>query len=159
MRTISYTVTAGLWIDQHRGGRHAGLLTPSACMPTWDPHAAVATKRTSLGEDLTWHISSSPPQLAPASPPALRPPSLATWHAHARQVQAAIGAKNAVAFDLTAACSGFVLALVTAAQFVNTGVRRNVLVVGGDAMSRIVDWRDRGACFGGVRGGGIWVEG
>ncbi|KAI8465133.1 MAG: thiolase-like protein [Monoraphidium minutum] len=63
------------------------------------------------------------------------------------QVAAAIGAKNAVAFDLTAACSGFVLALVTAAQFVNTGTRRHVLVVGADAMSRIVDWRDRGTCI------------
>jgi 3-oxoacyl-[acyl-carrier-protein] synthase-3 len=60
------------------------------------------------------------------------------------QVQAAIGAKNAVAFDLTAACSGFVLALVTAAQFVRTGTAKHVLVVGADAMSRVVDWRDRG---------------
>ena len=61
------------------------------------------------------------------------------------QVQAAIGAKNAVAFDLTAACSGFVLALVTAAQYVRTGMAKNVLVIGADAMSRLVDWRDRGA--------------
>jgi 3-oxoacyl-[acyl-carrier-protein] synthase-3 len=60
------------------------------------------------------------------------------------QVQAAIGAKSAVAFDLTAACSGFVLALVTAAQFVRTGTAKHVLVIGADAMSRVVDWRDRG---------------
>ena len=63
------------------------------------------------------------------------------------QIQAAIGAKNAVAFDLTAACSGFVLALVTASQYVRTGMCRNVLVVGADALSRIVDWRDRGTCI------------
>ncbi|KAF6262391.1 thiolase-like protein [Scenedesmus sp. NREL 46B-D3] len=63
------------------------------------------------------------------------------------QVQAALGAKNAVAFDLTAACSGFVLALVTAAQFVRTGTAKHVLVVGADAMSRLVDWRDRGTCI------------
>lgn len=60
------------------------------------------------------------------------------------QVQAAIGAKNAVAFDLTAACSGFVLAMVTAAQYIRTGMAKHVLVVGADAMSRLVDWRDRG---------------
>lgn len=60
------------------------------------------------------------------------------------QVQAAIGAKNAVAFDLTAACSGFVLALVTAAQYIRTGTFKKVLVIGADALSRITDWRDRG---------------
>lgn len=64
------------------------------------------------------------------------------------QVQAAIGAKQAVAFDLTAACSGFVLALVTAAQFVRTGTAKHVLVIGADAMSRVVDWRDRGEALG-----------
>jgi len=62
-------------------------------------------------------------------------------------VQAAIGAKNAVAFDITAACSGFVLALVTAAQYVRCGTFRRVLIVGADAMSRLVDWRDRSTCI------------
>lgn len=59
------------------------------------------------------------------------------------QVQALIGARRAVAFDLTAACSGFVLALVTGAQFIRTGAAKHVLVVGADALSRYVDWRDR----------------
>ena len=48
--------------------------------------------------------------------------------------------------DLTAACSGFVLGVVTAAQFIRTGTRQNVLVVGADALSRYVDWNDRGVC-------------
>ena len=56
-----------------------------------------------------------------------------------------IGASQAVAFDLTAACSGFVVGLVTAAQYVRTGAAQTVLVVGADALSRYVDWRDRGA--------------
>ena len=60
------------------------------------------------------------------------------------QVQALIGAKKALAFDLTAACSGFVVGLVAGAQFIRTGVYRNVLVIGADALSRYVDWRDRG---------------
>lgn len=60
------------------------------------------------------------------------------------QVQAMIGASRSLAFDLTAACSGFVVGLVTGAQFIRTRQYRNVLVIGADALSRYVDWRDRG---------------
>ena len=60
------------------------------------------------------------------------------------QVQHAIGATNAVAFDMTAACSGFVVGLITAAQFIRTGAASTVVVIGADALSRYVDWRDRG---------------
>ncbi|KAK9803946.1 hypothetical protein WJX72_007386 [[Myrmecia] bisecta] len=63
------------------------------------------------------------------------------------QVQALIGAKNAVAFDLTAACSGFVLGLTTAANYIRTKTYRNILVIGADALSRYVDWRDRSTCI------------
>lgn len=59
------------------------------------------------------------------------------------QVQALIGASNAAAFDLTAACSGFVLALVTGTQYIRTGTFKNILIIGGDALSRFTDWRDR----------------
>ncbi len=62
------------------------------------------------------------------------------------QLQATIGAKNACAFDLTAACSGFVLGIITAGQYIRTGACKKILVVGGDALSRFVDWRDRGQC-------------
>ncbi len=62
------------------------------------------------------------------------------------QVQAAIGANHAVAFDLTAACSGFVFALVTAAQYIRTGAFKNVLVIGADVLSRWTDWQDRNTC-------------
>lgn len=62
-------------------------------------------------------------------------------------LQASLGASNAVAFDLTAACSGFVLGLVSAAHYVRGGRVRNVLVVGADALSRFVDWRDRSTCI------------
>ena len=60
------------------------------------------------------------------------------------QVQAALGCKKALAFDITAACSGFVVGLVTAAQFLRTGMYKNIIVIGADALSRYVDWRDRG---------------
>ncbi|MEH2436577.1 MAG: beta-ketoacyl-ACP synthase III [Nostoc sp.] len=62
------------------------------------------------------------------------------------QVQAQLGASNAVAFDLTAACSGFVFGLVTAAQYIRTGVYKNVLLIGADILSRWVDWEDRRTC-------------
>jgi 3-oxoacyl-[acyl-carrier-protein] synthase-3 len=62
------------------------------------------------------------------------------------KIQAAIGATKAVAFDLTAACSGFVFGLVTAAQYIRTGVYQNVLLIGGDILSRWVDWQDRRTC-------------
>ncbi|NES84123.1 MAG: ketoacyl-ACP synthase III [Moorea sp. SIO2B7] len=62
------------------------------------------------------------------------------------QIQSLIGASKAVAFDLTAACSGFVFALVTAAQFIRTRVYQNVLVIGADLLSRWVDWSDRTTC-------------
>lgn len=62
------------------------------------------------------------------------------------QVQNLLGASRAVAFDLTAACSGFVFGLVTAAQYIRTGVYRHVLVIGADLLSRWVDWSDRNTC-------------
>lgn len=62
------------------------------------------------------------------------------------QVQAGLGANRAVAFDLTAACSGFVFGMVTAAQYIRTGVFKNVLVIGADILSRWVDWQDRTTC-------------
>jgi 3-oxoacyl-[acyl-carrier-protein] synthase-3 len=65
----------------------------------------------------------------------------------AAKVQQLLGAKRAVAFDLSAACSGFVFGLVTAAQFIRTGTYQNILLVGADALSRWVNWSDRGTCI------------
>jgi len=57
-----------------------------------------------------------------------------------------VGAKNAVAFDLTAACSGFLFGVTTASQFLHSGAYKTALVIGGDALSRWVDWSDRNTC-------------
>ncbi len=62
------------------------------------------------------------------------------------QVQYQLGATKAMAFDLTAACSGFVVGLVTASQFIRSGVYQNILLIGGDILSRWVDWSDRATC-------------
>lgn len=62
-------------------------------------------------------------------------------------IQDKIGAKRAWGFDLSAACSGFVYALVVGAQFIETGTYKKVLVVGADKMSSIVDFTDRNTCI------------
>ncbi|WP_026098267.1 beta-ketoacyl-ACP synthase 3 [Kamptonema formosum] len=64
----------------------------------------------------------------------------------ASKIQGLLGASRAVAFDLTAACSGFVFGLVTASQFLRTGIYQNVLLIGADILSRWVDWSDRTTC-------------
>ena len=63
------------------------------------------------------------------------------------RIQGLIGATNAVAFDLTAACSGFLFGLVTASQFIGSSMYENVLVIGADVLSRWVDWSDRRSCI------------
>lgn len=62
-------------------------------------------------------------------------------------VQDEIGAKNAWGFDLSAACSGFLFALSTGAQFIASGKHQKVLVIGADKMSTIVDYTDRNTCI------------
>ncbi len=61
-------------------------------------------------------------------------------------VQAALGAKNAWGFDLSAACSGFLFALSSGARFIESGKHQKVLVIGADKMSTIVDYSDRNTC-------------
>jgi 3-oxoacyl-[acyl-carrier-protein] synthase-3 len=66
--------------------------------------------------------------------------------ASAAFVQNTLGAPNAAAFDVAAGCSGSLYALITAYQFINTEAYRNVLVIGSEAQSRIIDWSDRSTC-------------
>lgn len=61
-------------------------------------------------------------------------------------VQKLLGAKRAAAFDINAACSGFIYSIHIAAQFIKTGVYKNVLVIGSEILSKIVDWSDRNTC-------------
>jgi 3-oxoacyl-[acyl-carrier-protein] synthase III len=61
-------------------------------------------------------------------------------------VQDRLGAKKAWGFDLSAACSGFAYALTVGAQFVGSGAHKKVLVIGSDAMSTILDYKDRATC-------------
>lgn len=62
------------------------------------------------------------------------------------QVQASIGADKAVAFDLSAACSGFLFALNTAYSYIAAGIYKNALIVGSEVLSKLMDWSDRSTC-------------
>lgn len=62
-------------------------------------------------------------------------------------VQKEIGADNAFAFDLSAACSGFLFALTTGSKFIESGSAQKVLIIGADKMSSILDYTDRSTCI------------
>ena len=65
----------------------------------------------------------------------------------ASRVQDYLGANRAGAFDLSAACSGFVYGLDMAAQAIATGSIKTAVVIGSETMSRVMDWEDRGTCI------------
>jgi 3-oxoacyl-[acyl-carrier-protein] synthase III len=73
-------------------------------------------------------------------------PSAANW------LQAKLEAPQAVAFDVTAACSGFVFGLDVASRYIQSGTAKHVLVVASEVMSRVQDWSDRGNCI-------LWGDG
>lgn len=62
------------------------------------------------------------------------------------QVQDRIGAKNAAAFNISAACAGFLISLNTAYCYLKSGMYKNALVIGAEALSGITDWTDRSTC-------------
>lgn len=79
--------------------------------------------------------------------------------ATANVVAAEIGAVNAFGFDMGAACSGFIYALTTGAQFIESGRYKKVLVLGADKMSSIIDYTDRTTCIiFGDGGGAVLLE-
>jgi len=61
-------------------------------------------------------------------------------------VQKAIGAHNAMAFDISAACSGFIYSLHIANQFLVNGIYKTALVIGSEKLSHIINWEDRNTC-------------
>ena len=75
------------------------------------------------------------------------------------QVQSAIGATNAVAFDINIACAGFLFSLHTAYAYLQTGIYKNALIVGAEVLSKIIDWSDRSTCvLFGDGAGAVYLE-
>ena len=62
-------------------------------------------------------------------------------------IQGILGCKNAAAFDVSAACSGFVYALIVASSLIRTTDKKRALVIGSEVLSRFVDWKDRSTCI------------
>lgn len=74
-------------------------------------------------------------------------------------VQKALGAKNAVAFDVVAACSGFMFGLSVADKYIQAGLYKNAIVIGAETLSKILNWEERSTCvLFGDGAGGAYVE-
>ena len=128
--------TSDEWIVERTGIRERHIAADDETTATMGARAArMALDTAGLSADqidLVVCATLSPDGMFPAS---------------ASLIQDDIGAKNAAAFDVNAACNGFVVALATATQFINGGVYERVLVVGAEAISRILDWTDRSTCI------------
>lgn len=62
------------------------------------------------------------------------------------EVQSLIGAEHAAAFDVNAACSGFMFAMNTAYAYIHSGIYKNALIIGAETLSKLMDWNDRSTC-------------
>lgn len=139
--------TSDEWIRSRTGIQHRHISTGQQ---TSDLAIAVAeellVKSGYRAEDLDFIL------LATITPDSTMPSTAA-------RVQAAIGAVNAFAFDLAAACSGFVFALATAEKFIQSGTYQKGLVIGAEVFSKVLDWTDRRtAVLFGDGAGGILLE-
>lgn len=139
--------TSDEWIRERTGigGRHVSTGETVASLAARACEAALESAGRGAGEvELLLVATCSPEYVAPCE---------------ACQVQKEIGAGNAVAFDVNAACSGFLFALHTAWAYVESGICGNALVVGSEVLSKVVDWEDRGTCIlFGDGAGAVFVE-
>lgn len=128
--------TSDAWIVERTGVRERHIAADDETASSMGLHAA----RQALAQaeidpadlDLVIAATSTPDGIFPAA---------------AAHVQHGLGAHRAGAFDVNAACVGFVSALSAASQFIATGAYQRVLVIGTDVLSRIVDWEDRSTCL------------
>jgi 3-oxoacyl-[acyl-carrier-protein] synthase-3 len=127
--------TSDEWIRTRTGIRERRIAAPGETCCTMS--VAAARKALAVAEllpgdiDLIIVATSTPDYLVPAV---------------ASMVQDRLGATRAAAFSLVAGCTGWVYALVTASQFIQTGAYRNALVIGSEHLSIGVDWTDRNTC-------------
>ncbi|KAF3448378.1 hypothetical protein FNV43_RR09091 [Rhamnella rubrinervis] len=128
--------TTDEWIAVRTGIRNRRVLSGKDRLTTLAVEAAEKALQMAQVDpddvDLVLMCSSTPEDLFGSAP----------------QIQKALGCKrNPLAYDITAACSGFILGLVSAACHIRGGGFNNVLVIGADSLSRYVDWTDRGTCI------------
>ncbi|MEJ0049156.1 MAG: beta-ketoacyl-ACP synthase 3 [Rhodospirillales bacterium] len=127
--------TSDAWIRERTGIRQRHLAAPhetAVLMATEAAAAALAHAGADAADiDAVLVATSTPDEAFPAT---------------AVRVQAALGITRGFAFDIAAACSGFIYALATADAFMRSGAARNVLVIGTEVYSRILNWQDRTTC-------------
>ncbi len=127
--------TSDQWIIERTGIRERRLAAPDEGAASMGIGAAAMALATAGLEgrdiDLVVCATCTPDGMFPAT---------------ASLIQDAIGARGATAFDVNAACTGFIAGLATAAQFIDSGACRRALVVGSEVFSRILDWTDRATC-------------
>lgn len=127
--------TTDEWIVQRTGIRQRhiaaeGELTSDLALGAARKAMAVAGK-TAADIDMVIVATTTPDETFPAT---------------ATKVQAALGMIRGAAFDVQAVCAGFIYALAVADNFIKAGQARNVLVIGAETFSRILDWEDRSTC-------------
>lgn len=132
----SFIDTSDEWIVARTGIRERRIASDSESTMTLGAKAALAALQ--MGN---LHASLVDLIICATSTPECVFPSTASL------IQSEIGADNAGAFDLSAACSGFVYALQMASQSIRTGSIETALVIGSETMSRVLDWTDRGTCI------------
>jgi 3-oxoacyl-[acyl-carrier-protein] synthase-3 len=127
--------TSDAWIRERSGICQRHLAAPGETTSSMGTAAArVAMERAGVGAgDIDAVI------VATATPDS-------TFPATAVRIQAALGIERGFAFDLLAACTGFVYAISVADSMIRTGAARCALVIGAEAYSRILDWTDRSTC-------------
>ncbi|MEI7925219.1 MAG: beta-ketoacyl-ACP synthase III [Chloroflexota bacterium] len=127
--------TTNEWIVERTGIRERRVAAPDETSSTMGARAGLAAIESAQIDpatiDLVIAATCTPDGMFPAS---------------ATRIQHAVGAGRAGAFDVNAACNGFMSALSTAVQFVAAGTSQRALVVGTETMTRIVDWTDRSTC-------------
>lgn len=128
-----FLATSDEWIRERTGIRERRIAASDEAMSDFGFHAArqaIAHAGIDPAEiELVICATSSPDMVMPAT---------------AALIQHRLGIPEAACFDLEAACSGFVYGVVTASQFLMTGMYRTALVIGGDLVSRYLNWQDRG---------------
>jgi 3-oxoacyl-[acyl-carrier-protein] synthase-3 len=124
------------WIRTRTGVKERRIASPEESTATLAADAALRALEVAVlspaNVDLIIVATSSPEHLFPAT---------------ASLVQDRIGAIKAGAFDLSAACTGFILAINMAAQSIRTGSIENAIVIGAETLSRLTNWKDRNTCI------------
>ncbi|MDZ4139081.1 MAG: beta-ketoacyl-ACP synthase III [Erythrobacter sp.] len=127
--------TSDEWIVERTGIRQRHIAEPDETTAT----LATAAARAALADAGVDASSIGLIVLATATPDN-------TFPATATKVQAALGCRGGIAFDVAAVCSGFLYALATADSLLRTGMAKRALVIGAETFSRILDWEDRTTC-------------